>query len=61
MSVFERRVLSELRNLREAEAALAGLYRTLSHGGADSRGFMASLRSLDDRVSRLENLLESAA
>lgn len=61
MSVFERRVLAELRNLREAEAALAGLYRALSHGGADSRGFMASLRSLDDRVSRLENLLESAA
>jgi hypothetical protein len=61
MSVFERRVLAELRKLREAEAALEGLYRTLSHGGSDSGSFLASLRSLDDRVSRLENLLESAA
>jgi len=61
MSVFERRVLAELRNLRKEEAALEGLYRSLSGGGADSGRFMASLRSLDDRVNRLENLLESAA
>jgi hypothetical protein len=61
MSVFERRVLAELRNLREAEAALEGQYRTLSRGGADSGRFMASLRSLDDRLSLLENLLENIA
>jgi hypothetical protein len=60
MSIFERKVMAELRHLREAEAALEGMYRTLSSAGTDSRRFMASLRSLDDRVSRLENLLESA-
>ena len=61
MSVFERSVLAELRNLREAEAALEAQYRTLARGGADSRRFMASLQSLDDRVSLLENLLENIA
>jgi hypothetical protein len=61
MSVFECRVLTELRNLREAEAALEGLYKKMSGSGAESARFIASLQSLDDRVSRLENLLESAA
>lgn len=60
MSMFERRVLAELRTLREAEAALEGVYRTLS-SAADSGRFLASLRSLEDRVSRLETLLESVA
>ena len=61
MSMFERSVWMELRSLRDAEVALEGMYRTLARTGADSRRFMASLRSLDDRVRRLENLLESAA
>ena len=60
MSILERRVLAELQRLHEAEAALEGMYKTLSASG-DSRRFMASLRSLDERVNRLESLLESAA
>jgi hypothetical protein len=60
MSIFERRVLAELRKVHEAEATLEGMYQSLGRG-ADSRGFLASLRSLDERVNRLENLLESAA
>ena len=61
MSIFERRVLAELRKLREAEAALEGMYQSLHGGRADSGRFLASLRSLDERVNRLESLLESAA
>ena len=61
MSMLERRVLAELRRLHQAEAALEGMYRTLSRPGADSGRFLASLRSLDERVSRLESLLASAA
>ena len=61
MSNLERRVLAELRRVHEAEAALEGMYQTLSRPGADNGRFMASLRSLDERVSRLESLLESAA
>ena len=61
MSILERKVLAELRKVREAEAALEGMYQTLSRPGADSGRFLASLRSLDERVNRLESLLESAA
>jgi hypothetical protein len=61
MSIFERRVLAELRKLREAEAALEGMYQSLHVGRADRRSFVASLRSLDERVNRLESLLEGAA
>jgi len=61
MSILERRVLAELRKVHEAEAALEGMYQTLSGPGADRRRFMVSLRSLDERVNRLESLLESAA
>jgi len=62
MSIFERRVLAELVKLREAEATLEGMYKTLGRTGADNgRSFMNSLRSLDERVNRLESLLERAA
>ena len=61
MSIFERRVLAELQKLHEAEAALEGMYQSLHVGRADSGSFIASLRSLDERVNRLESLLESAA
>jgi len=59
MSQLERTVLAELRKVHETEAALEGMYRKLS-SPADSGRFLASLRSLDERVSRLESLLESA-
>ena len=61
MSVLEHRVLAELRKLHQGETALEGMYQTLSRSGADSGRFLASLRSLDERVIRLERLLESAA
>lgn len=61
MSAFERRVLAELRKVHQAEAALEGMYQTLSRPGADRGRFMVSLRTLEDRVSRLASLLESAA
>ena len=62
MSVFERRVLAELRILRDAEAALAGMYETLRRlGPAAEISFLASLRTLDERVDRLETFLERAA
>lgn len=60
MTIFERRVLAELRKVHEAEATLEGMYQSLG-GGVDSIRFMASLRSLDERVSRLESLLEGTA
>jgi len=59
MGMFERTVLAELRQLREAEASLEGMYQNLR--SADSGRFLASLRSLDERVNRLESLLERAA
>jgi hypothetical protein len=62
MSIFERRVLAELVKLRQAESALEGMYKTLRTTGADNgKSFMSSLRNLDERVNRLENLLERAA
>jgi hypothetical protein len=62
MGVFEHGVWTELRKLREAEASLQAMYETLPSAGADTgRSFMASLRALDERVKRLESLLESAA
>jgi hypothetical protein len=60
MSKLERTLLAELRKVHETKAALEGMYRTLS-SPADSGRFLASLRSLDERVSRLESLLEHAA
>lgn len=62
MSVFERRILAELRTLRKAEAALEGMYKTLKRSGpAAEYSFIASLRVLDERVSQLESFLERAA
>lgn len=62
MNVFERSVWMELRKLREAEEALQAMYETLQGGGAGTaRWFMSSLRTLDERVNRLESLLEHAA
>jgi len=62
MSMFEQKLLGELRKLREEEAALAGLYATLeTAGGEKRRSFAALLRTLDDRVSRFETLLERGA
>lgn len=62
MGGFERRVWTELRQLREAEQALQAIYETLQGGGsASARSFMASLRRVDERVRQLESLLERAA
>lgn len=61
MSVFERRVLAELRKLREAEAALEGMYETLQRSPTTGDSFMASLRTLDERVNQFEMFLERAA
>jgi len=62
MSMFERRVLAELRTLRDAEAVLAGMYETLQRSGpAAEVCFIASLRTLEERVDRLEKFLERAA
>jgi hypothetical protein len=62
MSNFERKILAELRCLREAERSLAGKYNTLR--GACSQTvqcFIVSMRRLDKRIDRLENLLERVA
>ncbi len=62
MSIFERRVLAELRRLHEAETVLEGMYETLQRSGpATANSFLASLRTLDERVNRLEMILECAA
>jgi hypothetical protein len=62
MSMFERRVWSELRELRESEATLQSMYETLRSAGAEQeRSFVASLRILNERARRLENFLERAA
>ena len=62
MGVFELRVLAELRKLHAAEAALEGMYETLRRSGSSTgSSFLASLRTLDERVDRLESLLERAA
>jgi hypothetical protein len=59
MGMFESRVWTELRQLREAEASLQEMYARLQ-SGADSGRFMVSLRNLDERARRLESLLEAA-
>lgn len=60
--MFERKILAELKKLREAEAALETMYQNLRRGGSDNgRSFMASLSSLDERVNRLESLLDGVA
>jgi hypothetical protein len=62
MGTFERKVWTELRQLREAEATLQVMYETLHTAGADTtRSFISSLRSLDERARRLETILERAA
>jgi len=61
MSVFERRVLAELRKLREAEATLEGMYQRLQRSPATGDSFMESLRTLDERVNEFEMFLERAA
>jgi hypothetical protein len=59
MSTFERRILAELRMLHEAEAALQATYERLRGSGAQAgQSFMASLHSLDERVSKFESFLE---
>jgi two-component sensor histidine kinase len=61
MSMYERKVLAELRKLRAAEQALAGMYETLETSGKDRRrSFTVLLRTLDERLSQFENLLEHA-
>ncbi|MCU1338339.1 MAG: hypothetical protein JWO19_3920 [Bryobacterales bacterium] len=60
--MFENRVWTELRKLREAEASLQAMYETLPGAEAETgRSFMVSLRALDERLRRLESFLESAA
>ena len=62
MSVFERRILAELRKLREAEATLEAIYEELPKRGAEAgQSFMASLKSLDERVNQFESFLERVA
>lgn len=62
MSAFEIRILAELRTLREAEEALTATYETLRGRGAHAgHSFLASLKSLDERVNRLESFLEHVA
>ena len=62
MSMFERKVWMELRRLREAEEALEAMYERLQGGGADTaRSFISSLKTLDERVNRLETLLDRVA
>ena len=62
MSVFERRILEELRMLREEEAALQASYEKLPERGAEAgQYFMASLKNLDERVNQFESFLERVA
>ena len=62
MTTFERRILAELRRLHEAEAALQATYESLRGSGAQAgRSFMASLKSLDERVNQFESFLERVA
>ena len=62
MGMFERKVLAELQQLREAEATLESMYQSLRRGGSvKRRSFLASLNRLDERVDRLESLLDGAA
>ena len=61
MSMFERTVLAELRQLRETEAALEGVYRSLGDASDNDSRFLVSLRRLAERVNRLENFLDDAA
>lgn len=62
MSVFERRIVKELRKLREAEAALQAIYEKLPESSAQAgQFFMASLKSLDERVNQFESFLEHVA
>jgi hypothetical protein len=62
MSVFEGRVWTELRKLRESEATLQAMFETLHGAGTEkATSFMTSLRILDERARRLENLLEQAS
>jgi len=60
MGAFERKVWTELRELRESEADLQARYKTLHSAGAETGPFMLSLRILDERARQLESLLESA-
>ena len=62
MSTFERRIVAELRKLREAEAALQATYEKLPESGAQAgQSFVASLKSLNERVNQFESFLERAA
>jgi hypothetical protein len=62
MTTFERRILAELRRLHEAEAALEATYESLRGSGVQAgRSFLASLKSLDERVNQFESFLERVA
>jgi len=62
MRAVELRILAELRILREGEVALLTTYETLRGRGDHAvKSFVASLKTLDERVNRLENFLERVA
>jgi len=62
MSAIERRILAELRTLREAEARLQASYETLPGRGVHAgQSFLASLETLNERVNHLESFLERVA
>jgi len=62
MSTTEGRILAELRRLRAAEAALLASYEKLLASGTQAGlSFVASLKSLDERLNQFETFLERIA
>jgi len=58
----EQRIFLEIESLRSAEASLESAYRAMRKAGTSAgSSFMNRLRALDERVTRLESLLERAA
>ncbi len=61
MSV-EQTIVSEIKNLRTAEASLVRAYDAMRKAGSSvETSFMNRLTALDARVTQLEALLERAA